>query len=120
MKAVLIVDDDQKIRGIYNRLLSSEGFKVMEASNAADANELLKRKKIDLILLDIKMPEIDGGALYNIIKMFHGDVRVIVASVYPVDEQKRIVEGAHGYFDKSQGFETLLAEIRDVMTTCTN
>lgn len=119
MKAILIVDDDHQIRGMYNRLLTSEGFKVVEASNAADANELLKQKRIDLILLDIKMPEIDGGSLYNIIKMFHGQVKVIVASVYPVEEQKRLIEDAHGYYDKAQGIEMLLSEIKGVIRGCT-
>lgn len=115
MKVILIVDDDHKIRGIYSRILSSEGFKVLEASCADDANEMLKRKKVDLMLLDIKMPEIDGGVLYNIARMFHAKVKVIVTSVYPVDEQKRLIEGAHGYYDKARGVDSLIAEIRGVM-----
>ncbi len=115
MKTILIVDDDQKMRGIYTRLLTSEGFKVEEASNADAANEVLKRKKTDLVLLDIKMPEIDGGTLSRVIKMFHGQVKIIIASVYPVEEQKRLIEEAHGYYDKAQGVEMLLSEIRKVM-----
>lgn len=115
MKSILVVDDDYKLRQIYNRCLTSEGYKVMEAESAADANEILKKKKIDLMLLDIKMPEINGDVLYNIARMFHGEVKVIVTSVYPVEEQKRFIEGANGYYDKARGIDSLLTEIREVI-----
>lgn len=115
MKNILIVDDDHKIRAIYSRYLDSEGYKILEASNADDANEILKRKRVDVMLLDIKMPEIDGGVLYNIARMFHAKVRVIVTSVYPVDVQKNLIEGADGYYDKAHGIEALLTVIKGVI-----
>lgn len=116
MKNVLIVDDDHKIRAMYSRYLDSEGYKILEASNADDANEILKRKRVDVMLLDIKMPEIDGGVLYNISRMFHAKVKVIVTSVYPVDVQRHLIEGADGYYDKAQGIESLLSAIREVIS----
>jgi DNA-binding NtrC family response regulator len=115
MERILIVDDDKKIRRIYAVLLKSEGFKVAEASNAQSANEILKWEEIDLTLLDIKMPEVDGGIMYEIIQAFHKKSKVIVTSVYPLDDQKNLIAGANDYYDKSQGIEILLNKIKKVL-----
>lgn len=115
MKKILIIDDEEKIRRIYAKLLTMEGFRVMEASNAVDANELLKRENIDLVLLDIKMPEVDGSIVYEIIQSFHKRSKVIVTSVYPLDEQKRIIKEAADYYDKSQGIDNLLVKINQAL-----
>jgi DNA-binding NtrC family response regulator len=115
MKRILVVDDEEKIRQIYSRLLKAEGYDVISASNAHETNDILLNKKIDLVLLDIKMHDIDGSMLYEVIKMFHPGVRVIVSSVYPVDEQMRYVERADAYYDKSQGIDVLLGKIRTVI-----
>lgn len=115
MKKILIIDDEERMRRIYARLLTLEGFKVIESPNAMDANELLKRESVDLVLLDIRMPEVDGGILHEVIQLFHKKSKVIVASVYPVDEQKRIIEGAADYYDKSQKIDTLLSKIKQVL-----
>lgn len=115
MKKILVVDDERKIRAIYTKLLIMEGFEVVEASNADDANEILKKNEIDLVLLDIKMPGIDGGILYEIIQSFHRKIKVIVASVYPLIEQRQFVKDASDYYDKSQGTEILLAKIKNAL-----
>lgn len=115
MKKIVIVDDEEKIRKIYNNLLTAEGFQVIEATDAVGANEILKRDNVNLVLLDIKMPQVEGDVMYEIIQSFHKKVKVIVASVYPLDEQKRIITGAADYYDKSQGTEVLLAKVRKVL-----
>lgn len=115
MKKILIVDDEEKIRKIYRDLLIDEGYYVIEASNANIANETLLREDIDLILLDIKMPKIDGGIMYDVIRMFHRKCKVIVTSVYPLDEQRRAIPEAESYHDKSQGSEALLAKVRSLL-----
>lgn len=115
MKRILVIDDERKIRQIYNNLLTPEGFEVIEASNAASANEILKEKKIDLILLDIKIPEVDGAVMYEVIQLFHKKVRVIVSSVYPVEDQRQIIIGAIDYHDKSQGTEILITKIKNAL-----
>lgn len=115
MKKILIVDDEEKIREIYNRLLTGEGFKVTEASSANAANEILLREDMDLILLDIKMPKIDGSVMYDVIKLFHRRCKVIISSVYPLDEQRRVISEAEDYYDKSQGTDILLSKIKKVL-----
>src|SRR3989338_9038936 len=102
MRKILIVDDDKKIRKIYGDLLSDEGYEVIEAPSAYYANERLLGEDIDLILLDIKMPGADGSVMYEVIKMFHRKCKIIISSVYPLDEQRHLIPGAEDYHDKSQ------------------
>ena len=115
MKKILIVDDEKKIRKIYSGLLMGEGFEVIERSNAMEASETLVREKVDIVLLDINMPEVDGSILYEIMQLFHKRVKIIVTSVYPLDEQKRLIAEAADYYDKSQGIDILISKINKVL-----
>ncbi len=61
MSKILIVDDDEKELGLYQDILSSEGFDVLTAGNGEDGLKLAIENIPDLILLDVMMPEKDGG-----------------------------------------------------------
>ena len=115
MKRILVVDDEEKIRAMYTKLLRSEGFPVLEAHDAIEAHEILKREHIDLILLDIKMARINGNVLYEIIQFFHKKSQVIVTSFHQVEEQQRIIQGAADYHDKSQGVDLLISKVKKAL-----
>ncbi len=115
MKRILIVDDDPNIRRVYEELLSSEGFSVDSAKSAEEATEFLIRKTVDLVLLDINMPDINGVTMREVLEEYDDRLKVIVASVYPVSLQQRWIKKAGGYFDKSQGTEVLLNKIRQIL-----
>ena len=100
MRKILIVDDDEKIRKIYRDLLSDQGYEVIEAPSAHYANERLLREDIDLVLLDIKMPGTDGSVMYEVIKMFHRNCKVIISSVYPLDEQRHLIPPPKNFYNK--------------------
>ena len=112
MQTILIVDDEERIRNAYGRLLIRNGFEVIMASNAVAAKDQLVREKIDLVLLDINMPKVNGATLYETIQAFHRNVKVIVCSVYSVDDQKQQIEFATDYFDKSESVNLLLNKVR--------
>jgi len=115
MKKIMILDDDKKFRSLMSRLLVSEGYVVVECQNALEANSLIKGSKTELLLLDIKMPEVDGGIFYEILGMFHPELKVIVVSALSREEQMRIIPGADGYHDKSLGAMKLLDTVREVI-----
>ena len=115
MKKILVIDDVVKVRRIYKDLLKSEGYAVFEASGAVEAKEILKNDNIDLVLLDIKMPEFDGRVMHDILKDFHKNVNVIVCSVFPMDEQKRIISDAADYYDKSRDLDMLIEKVNRVL-----
>ncbi|MGA1870620.1 MAG: response regulator [bacterium] len=112
MGSILIVDDEQRFRDVYKILLGKEGYTIFDVSNAVNARDILKNEKIDVVLLDINMPELQGDILYDIIQSFHKNMRVIVTSVLPIDEQITKIPGAYDYFDKSDGLDLLLAKVK--------
>ena len=111
MNTILIVEDEMPIRKVFARLLSAEGYVIFEAENAIVARDILWDKKIDLLLLDINMAEVSGDEFYPIVKLFHTHTKIIVTSVYPLEEQHRLIPGACDYFDKSEGLAALLEKI---------
>ena len=115
-KNIVVVDDESRIRKIYKRLLSTAGFNVLEAANANSANEIVKHNKVDLVLLDIKMPEVQGDILFEVLQAFHKQTKVLITSVYPLEEQKRLAAGANDYYDKSQGLAVLLKKIHQLVS----
>ena len=96
---------------LYEYILTQKGYKTFVADNANNANEILKKEKIDVVLLDINMPGAGGDDLYGVMKLFHPEVKVIVSSVLPVGRQKQLVPGATAYYDKSQAIEMLFSKI---------
>ena len=115
MERILIIDDDMKIRSVYSNFLKSEGFEILEARNILYGWEIVKRGIVDLILLDIKMLEIEGDILPEIMELFHQKIKIITFSALPISEQMRIMPKASEYFDKSYGIDLLLLKIRKVL-----
>lgn len=117
MKKILIVDDEEKIRRIYGALLTLENYEVITAEDWEVATTIiLTRKDIALILLDINLPIVDGAALYDAIRLYDQNTKVLVVSAYPIEDQKRLVMKADDYFDKSQGTDTLIQKVNDLLS----
>ncbi|HRZ39884.1 MAG TPA: response regulator [Candidatus Omnitrophota bacterium] len=112
MLRILIVEDEDKIRKLHAELLESEGYQVVSVPDAVEASEILLRKHFDIILLDINLPRVYGSILFDLIRAFSKSIKVIVTSVYPVEEQRRIMKDAFDYYDKAQGVDVLLEKVK--------
>lgn len=116
MKRILIIDDEEKIRNVYKEVLTREGFEVLEAKSASQGTfEMISTENIDLILLDINMPEVNGVMMREVIGEYEPHSRIIVSSVYPVDEQKQAIPNADDYFDKAHGIDVLIEKVKRVL-----
>lgn len=115
MKRILIIDDERKIGKSYTVLLLEEGFEVRYASSAQEATNFLIREHFDLVLLDINMPEVSGKVMYEVIREYDPSLKVIVSSVYSIEEQVQSILGASAYHNKSQGVDTLVVKIQEVL-----
>jgi len=111
---ILIVEDEDKVRKLYAELLENEGYAVESVSDAVQASEILIAKHFDIILLDINLPRVFGSVLFDLMQAFHKKIKVIVASVYPVEEQRKIMKDAADYYDKAQGVDILLEKIKRI------
>ena len=109
---ILIVDDEERIRRIYRAALELEGFRIEEAATILQARQMMLDASVELILLDIELPQLDGSVLYEISRAFHRDVKVIVVSVHPVHEQRKHISEAYAYHDKSSGLDSLIEKVR--------
>jgi two-component system OmpR family response regulator len=74
---VLVVDDEAHIRELVRLYLEDEGFDIVEKSNGADALEYAENHKVDLVILDIMMPKMDGWALCANLREF-GDMPILM------------------------------------------
>jgi DNA-binding NtrC family response regulator len=115
MKRILIIDDEPRISELYTVLLWEEGYEAKYALNAREATNLLIRENFDLVLLDISMTEVDGRIMYEVIREYDRNMKVIVSSVYPIEEQVQIISGASAYHNKSQGVDILITKIKEVL-----
>jgi len=67
-KKILIVEDDQAISAMYKTKLESEGYEILTAGSGGEALEIAKEKQLDLILLDIILPQLDGFSVLKEVK----------------------------------------------------
>ena len=82
MKKLLIVEDEELLCKVYVMTLSEDGYKVLIATNGKRAIELLQYGKPDLIMLDIKLPEISGIKLLEEIRKIDSKVPIIMVTAF--------------------------------------
>ncbi|WP_270167414.1 response regulator [Paenibacillus sp. SYP-B4298] len=81
-KKVLIVDDQNGIRVLLVEVFSSEGYQTFQASNGKLALEIVRTESPDLVLLDMKIPGMDGLEILKHIKAINRDIKVIMMTAY--------------------------------------
>jgi DNA-binding NtrC family response regulator len=113
-KKILIVDDEQKILSMYTRMFIEAGYLVRWARNATDATNAIIREQFDLILLDIRMSQIDGKTMYEIVQEYDPAIKVIVVSAYPIEKQKQLIPQAEDYHDKSHDISSLIDKVQNM------
>ncbi len=79
---VLIVDDLEEIREILSSFLEDKGYVIYTAENGREALELIKEKEINLVLTDVRMPEMNGYDLTRTIKKMNPKIGIIIMTAY--------------------------------------
>jgi CheY-like chemotaxis protein len=118
-ETVLFVDDEDMISEVGEAILKELGYKVLLAGNGKEAIEVYKnnKDKIDMVILDMIMPEMGGDRAYEIIKEINPDVKVLLSSGYSVEgEAAKILEyGCDGFIQKPFNMKRLSKSIREVL-----
>jgi DNA-binding NtrC family response regulator len=114
---ILVVDDEEALRTVLSTELSSEGYEVSAASDGGEAIEMVKGNDYDLVLLDIKMPNVDGFEVLKFVKGTKPDIKVIMltgfADLKNAIESKRL--GAEDFVSKPYDLVDLLTTIERVL-----
>ncbi len=82
MKNILVADDDPNIRLIFQKTLEREGYQVITASNGVQALESILENSFDLMILDIKMPDIHGLEVLNLVREAGNNIPIIMCSAF--------------------------------------
>jgi len=118
-ETVLLAEDEDAIREFIKKLLGEYGYKVITAASGQEAvNEFKAHKdKIQLVLLDVIMPNKNGKEAYEEIKKIRPDIKVLFMSGYPADiiHKHDIIEKGFAYIEKPASPTKLLRKIREVL-----
>jgi two-component system response regulator (stage 0 sporulation protein F) len=116
MKTILVVDDDESIRILLQEELTDEGYRVITASNARDALKIVEQETLDLVILDIRMPGMDGlEALPRILGMKEG-LPVILNTAYSQYQESFMSWAADAYVIKSADLSELKKKMKELLT----
>ncbi len=110
---VLVVEDDEAMRAFLEESLREEGYAVTTASNTLSAIVTLLGGQADLLIVDWKMPDLDGFALLSAVRRCFTDVPVIFVTAFarPDVEKRALEEGAFSFLPKPFRLSVLVAEI---------
>ncbi len=109
---ILVVDDEDALRMVLSSELSSSGYEVATASDGDEAITVIQNKKFDLVLLDIKMPKVDGFEVLKFIKKNYPAVKVIMLTGF-ADLKNAIESKKHG----AEDFVSKPYDLVDLLTT---
>lgn len=115
MAKLLIVDDEENIREFYREELAEEGYDIIVAANGKEAIQRIQKDMPDLVVLDVRMPEMDGiEALGKMIARYK-DLPVILNTAYFSYRDDFRTWAAEGYIVKSSDLSELKAKIQEVL-----
>jgi two-component system, response regulator, stage 0 sporulation protein F len=119
---ILIVDDQFGIRILLNEVFQKEGYQTFQAANGIQALDILKKHDPDLVLLDMKIPGMDGIEILKRMKVIDPDIRVIIMTAYGeldmIQEAKNL--GAITHFAKPFDIDDIRAAVKKHMPQKTN
>ncbi len=116
---ILVVDDDSTVRRVLSRMLQRLGFDVLSATNGREGVEFLKEHGdgIDLVILDMTMPELSGKETFRLMREIHPDVKVLLTSGY--NEQDTISKfagkGLAGFLQKPVSMAALTEKMKALL-----
>ncbi len=110
MPTILIVEDNTDIHNLIKEVLEKEKYKVLDSYSGTEALMVLEKENVDLILLDLMLPGLNGEEIIKKVK----DIPIIVisAKISPEDKVNVLLNGANDYITKPFSTEELLARIK--------
>ncbi len=114
---ILIVDDDKNTRKLFKAVLEAEGYNAYTAEDGEQAFEILEKEHIDLLILDIMMPKMDGYEVTKTIREMEDNLPILMVSAkqLPEDRKKGFIVGTDDYLIKPVDEEEMLLRIKALL-----
>lgn len=114
---ILVADDDKNTRRLISAVLSAEGYTVFCASDGLEALEVLDKEHIDLAVLDVMMPNMDGYEFAQTVREANSDLPILMVSAkhLPEDKRKGFLMGTDDYMTKPIDEEEMLLRIKALL-----
>ncbi len=114
---ILVADDDKNTRLLFSAVLKKAGYTVFPAADGKEALEVMDKEHVDLVLLDIMMPNIDGYEFTQILRRSECDLPILMVSAkhMPSDKHKGFLAGTDDYMTKPVDEEELLLRIKALL-----
>lgn len=109
-KKILVIEDFQRVREVLDIFLAKAGYSVFTAASGRDGLAIAQREALDLILIDSKLPDLDGMEVLKRIRAYDRSVKIFMLSgLYAEDMEKESLDnGATGFLSKSLGIEEIV------------
>lgn len=116
MKTILVVDDEEKIRDVMVSYLNKEGFKTLEAATGKEALYTLQNLPVDLVILDLMLPDMEGELVCQTIRQNHSvPILMLTAKVSENNRIKGLSIGADDYVTKPFDPREVVARVRAIL-----
>ena len=118
-ETVLFVDDEEMVMEVGVKMLEALGYRVLVARTGLEALDQYEKhkEKIDLVILDMVMPDMSGGKVFDTLKEQEPDIKVLLSSGYSLNGQasKILQRGCSGFIQKPFNMESLSLKIREAL-----
>lgn len=117
MFRILVADDDRNTRLLFETVLKRAGYTVLLAKDGVEALEVMDREHVDLVILDIMMPNMDGYELTRELREFNPTLPILMVSAkqMPEDKHKGFIAGTDDYMTKPIDSEEMLFRIKALL-----
>ncbi len=115
MKRILVVDDEETIRQLYQEELQDAGYDVEVAADGRQALQAVEQRRPDLMTIDIKMPGMDGIELLRKVRSIHRDLPIIICSAYGDFKRDFGTWASDAYLTKSADLQELKTKIGELL-----
>ena len=116
---ILVVDDEEMVLSLGSEIVKMMGYDVLEAKNGGEAVEIYRenKDKVDMVILDMAMPDMNGGEAYHRMKEIDPEVKVLLTSGYGIEGQAGEImkHGCDAFIQKPFSISNLSGKIREVL-----
>lgn len=114
---ILVIEDEENIRTIIKKVLTREGYKVLEAGSAEEGLEIIDKNPIDLIVLDVTLPNMDGYEFTKELRSSHMEIPILMATArqLPMDKHKGFIVGTDDYMTKPLDMDEFILRIKALL-----